>query len=113
MSPFSKVEMSPFVILKWKLQHERYGAGGAPTTHEPERAKQSGSNSTSQAQDAQTTSGSRAVVTISAASKTALQSLSERRSCGSDIQTARPAFQQSVIGKDNQQSTAIIARSLL
>ena len=32
MSPFSKVEMSPFVVLKWELQHERYGAGGAPTT---------------------------------------------------------------------------------
>ena len=35
MSPFSKLEMSPFVVLKWELQHERYGAGGAPTTHEP------------------------------------------------------------------------------
>jgi len=29
MSPFSKVEMSPFVVLKQKLQHGRYGAGGA------------------------------------------------------------------------------------
>ena len=32
MSPFSKVEMSPFVVLKQKLQHERFGAGGAPIT---------------------------------------------------------------------------------
>jgi hypothetical protein len=27
MSPFSKVEMSPFVIESQELQHERYGAG--------------------------------------------------------------------------------------
>src|ERR1044072_3062941 len=113
MSPFSKVEMSPFVLVKKHLQHERCGAGGVPTTDEPTRADAAGSNSTSQAQDAQTTSGSRAVVTISAANKTALQSLSERRRCGSDIQTAWPAFQQSLTGKDHQQSTAIVARSLL
>src|SRR6185436_3413104 len=113
MSPFSKVEMSPFVVLKWELQHERYGAGGVPTTNEPTRTDAAGSNSTSQAQDAQTTSGSGAVVTISAASKTALQSLSEHRSCGPDLQTARPAFQPSLTGEDNQQSTAIVARSLL
>src|SRR6185369_11712297 len=113
MSPFSKVEMSPFVVVKWELQHERYGAGGAPTTHEPTRTDAAGSNSTSQAQDAQTTSGRGAVVTISAANKTSLQSLSARRSGGSDIQTARSAFQQSLTGKDNQQSTALIARSLL
>ena len=34
---FLQVEMSPFVVLKRKLQHERYGAGGAPTTNEPTR----------------------------------------------------------------------------
>jgi hypothetical protein len=50
MSPFSKVEMSLFVVLKWELQHERYGAGGAPTTNEPTRTDAAGSNSTSQAQ---------------------------------------------------------------
>src|SRR6185295_1928184 len=38
MSPFSKVEMSPFVVVKSHLQHERCGAGGAPTTDEPTRA---------------------------------------------------------------------------
>jgi hypothetical protein len=29
MSPFSKVEMSPFLVLKLELQHERCGAGGS------------------------------------------------------------------------------------
>src|SRR6185369_13504629 len=113
MSPFSKVEMSPFVVLKWELQHERYGAGGAPTTHEPTRVDAAGSNSTSQAQDAQTTSSSGVVVALSAANKTSLQSLSASRSDGTAIQTARPAFQPSLTGKDNQQSPTIIACSLL
>jgi len=47
MSPFSKVEMSPFVVLKCKFQHERYGAGGALATHEPTRANEARSNPTS------------------------------------------------------------------
>ena len=34
MSPFSKVEMSPFVLVKKHLQHERCGAGGAPTVRQ-------------------------------------------------------------------------------
>src|SRR5215470_1885337 len=113
MSPFSKVEMSPFVLVKKQLQHERCGAGGAPTTDEPKRANAAGSNSRSQAQDAQTTSSSGVVIALSAANKTSLQSLSESRSCGPDIQTPRSAFQQSLTGKDNPQSTAIIAFSLL
>ena len=72
MSPFSKVEMSPFVILKWELQHERYGAGGAPTTNEPSRANEAGSNPTSKAQDTQTTASGGTVVTFRAASETAV-----------------------------------------
>ena len=113
MSPFSKVEMSPFVVLKLKLQHERYGAGGAPTTDEPERANQAGSYSTSKAKDSQTTTSGGVVVALSAANKTSLQSLSASRSDGTDIQTAWPAFEQSLTGKDNQQSPAIVACSLL
>jgi transposase len=44
---FSKVEMSPFVILKPEFQHERDGAGGAPTTNEPTRVDAAGSDSAS------------------------------------------------------------------
>src|ERR1700745_502475 len=112
MSPFSKVEMSPFVVLKCKLQHERYGAGGAPTTHEPTRANEAGSNSTSKAQDAQTTPGSGAVVDLSAAGEAAVQSLPSQWRCGPDFQTSRSALQQSFTGKDNQQSNAVITFSL-
>src|SRR5215204_5112109 len=108
MSPFSKVEMSPFVLLKKHLQHERCGAGGAPTTDEPKRANAAGSNSTSQVQDAQTTASGGAVVSLSASGKTVMQSLPESRSCGTDFETTRPACQQSLTGKDNQQSTAVI-----
>jgi hypothetical protein len=72
MSPFSKVEMSPFVVLKKKLQDERYGTGGAPTTDEPKRANAAGSNPTSQAEDAQTTASSGVVVTFNASGETAL-----------------------------------------
>ena len=68
--------MSPFVILKLKLQHERYGAGGAPTTNEPTRANEAGSNPTGKAQDAQTTPGGGTVVNLGAAGETAVQSLS-------------------------------------
>ena len=109
MSPFSKVEMSPFVILKWELQHERYGAGGAPTTNEPERAKPAGSNSTSQTKDAQTTASGGVVVTVSASGKATVQSLPGPRRRGADLQTTRPAFQQPLTGKDNQQSAAVAA----
>src|SRR4029079_16627715 len=101
MSPFSKVEMSPFVILKLELQHERYGAGGAPTTNEPTRANAAGSNSTSKAQDAQTTPGGGGVVTFGASGEAAVQSLPARRSCGTDFETTRSACQQSLTGKDN------------
>ena len=62
----------PFVILKVKLQHERYGAGGAPTTDEPTRANAAGSNPTSKAQDAQTTASGGAVVTLNASGETAV-----------------------------------------
>src|SRR5215216_3303181 len=108
MSPFSKVEMSPFVVVKKQLQHERCGAGGAPTTDEPKRANAAGSNPTSQAQDAQTTTSGGVVVTVSASGETALQSLPESRSCGTDFETPRPAWQQSHSRKNNQQSTAAI-----
>src|SRR4029079_11813715 len=97
MSPFSKVEMSPFVVLKLKLQHERYGAGGAPTTNEPERAKQAGSYSTSQTKDIKTTPGGRVVVALSASGETAMQSLPSQWSCGPDFQTAWPALKQSTL----------------
>ena len=72
MSPFSKGETSPFVVLKWELQHERYGAGGAPTTNEPKRANKTGSNPARKAQDAQTTTSSGAVVALGAAGKTSV-----------------------------------------
>src|SRR5215207_2681263 len=108
MSPFSKVEMSPFVVVKKHLQHERCGAGGSPTTDEPTRVNAAGSNPTSKAQDAQTTSSSRAVVTVSASGKTSLQSLPEHRNCGTDFETTRPTCEQSLTGKDHQQSAAVI-----
>src|SRR5687768_7847035 len=95
MSPFSKVEMSPFVVLKLKLQHERYGAGGAPTTHEPTRTHEIGSNPTSKAQDTQTTASGGAVVSFSATGETAVQSLPGQRRCRPNIQTAWAAVQQS------------------
>ncbi len=72
MSPFSKVEMSPFVLVKSHLEHERCGAGGAPTTDEPTRANTTGSNPTSKVQDAQTTSGGGVVVTFNASGETAV-----------------------------------------
>ena len=64
--------MSPFVVLKWKLQHERYGAGGSLTTDEPKRANAAGSNPTSEAQDTQTTASGGAVVTFRASGETAV-----------------------------------------
>jgi len=72
MSPFSKVEMSPFVVLKWELQHERCGAGGAPTTDGSTRANATGNNPTSEAQDTQTTASGGAVVTFRASGETAV-----------------------------------------
>src|SRR5215213_917643 len=113
MSPFSKVEMSPFVVVKKHLQHERCGAGGSPTTDEPKRANTTGSHPTSKAQDAQTKTGGGAVVNFSASGETALQSLPDQWRHGPGFQATWPAFQQSLTGKDNQQSTAIVARSLL
>ena len=70
MSPFSKVEMSPFVVVKKHLQHERCAAGGSLTTDEPTRANAAGSNPTSKAQDAQTTASGGVVVTVSASGET-------------------------------------------
>src|ERR1041385_3943855 len=99
MSPFSKVEMSPFVVVKKHLQHERCGAGGAPTTDEPKRANAAGSNPTSKAEDAQTTASGGAVISLRASGKAALQSLSARGSRGFDIETTRSTFKQSFIGK--------------
>src|SRR6185369_17900852 len=95
MSPFSKVEMSPFVVLKWELQHERCGAGGAPTTNEPERAKQAGSYSTSQTKDIKTTASGRAVIDLGASGKATMQSLPGRRRRGADFQTTRSVLKQS------------------
>src|SRR6185437_11799619 len=109
MSPFSKDEMSPFVVVKKHLQHERCGAGGAPTTDEPKRANAVRSNPTSKAQDAQTTASGGVVVTVSASGKATVQSLPGPRRRGADLQTTRPAFQQPLTGKDNQQSAAVAA----
>src|ERR1051325_1859141 len=88
MSPFSKVEMSPFVVLKLKLQHERYGAGGAPTTNEPTRANQARSNPTSKAEVTQTTASGGAVVSLGAAGETTMPGLPGQWCCGADFQTA-------------------------
>ena len=74
MSPFSKVEMSPFVLVKKHLEHERCGAGGAPTTDEPTRANAAGSNPTSKAQVGHTKRGGRAVVNFGASVETPLDS---------------------------------------
>src|SRR5690349_4134897 len=109
MSPFSKVEMSPFVVLKQKLQHERYGAGGAPTTNEPTRANEAGSNPTSKAQDAQTTAGGRAVVALGASGKATVQSLPGPGRRGAGFQTTRSVLKQSSPRENNQQSAAVIA----
>src|SRR5438045_1192893 len=112
MSPFSKVEVSPFVVVKKDLQHERCGAGGSPTTDEPKRANAAGSNPTSKAQDTQTTTSGGAVVSLSASGETAVQSLPGEWSCGPDFQTTWAAFQQSSPGENNQQSAAVVAVAL-
>src|SRR5262247_335934 len=112
MSPFSKVEMSPFVVLKWELQHERCGAGGSPTTDEPTRANAAGNNPTSKAQDAQTTASGGAVVTLNASGETAVQSLSGKWRRGADLQTTWPAFKQSSLRENHQPGAAVIARAL-
>src|SRR6185503_17621987 len=112
MSPFSKVEMSPFVILKLELQHERCGAGGAPTTNEPERANAAGSYSTSQTKDPQTTPGGRAVVDFSAAGETVVQNISGQWSRGPGFQTTRPVLKQSSARENHQQGPAVTAVAL-
>jgi hypothetical protein len=76
MSPFSKVEMSPFVLEKKDLEHERCGAGGAPTTNEPKRSDTAGSDSASEAEDAKTTSGSGAIVALGTPGKALVQGIS-------------------------------------
>src|SRR5829696_5383528 len=112
MSPFSKVEMSPFVVVKSHLQHERCGAGGSPTTDEPKRANATGSNPTSKAKNAQTTASGRAVVSLSASSEAALQSLPGQWRRGADIQTTRSVLKQSSTREDNQASAPVVAFSL-
>src|SRR5215510_8061693 len=112
MSPFSKVEMSPFVLVKKQLQHERCGAGGAPTTDEPKRANAAGSHPTSKTQDTQTTPGSGVVICLGASGEAPVQSLPGQWSRGPDFQTAWSTLQQSLTGKDNQQSNAVITGSL-
>src|SRR5829696_8021811 len=107
MSPFSKVEMSPFVLVKKHLQHERCGAGGSPTTNESKRANAAGSNPTSQAQDAQTTTSGGTVVSLSASGKTVVQSLPGQWRCGADFQTTRPVFQQSPARENHQPGAAV------
>src|SRR5690348_15023035 len=102
MSPFSKVEMSPFVVLKCKLQHERYGAGGALTTNEPTRANAARSNSTSKAQDTQTTASGGAVVDLRATGEAAVQSLPGQWRCRPDFQTAWSALKQSSFRANHQ-----------
>src|SRR4029078_2573856 len=108
MSPFSKVEMSPLVVLKWKLQHERYGAGGAPTTNERTRANAAGTNPTSKAQGTQTTASGRTIVNLSASGETPVQSLQRQWSCRPHFQTAWPPLQQSSARGNQQQSKAVI-----
>src|ERR1051325_11213664 len=112
MSPFSKVEMSPFVVVKKHLQNERCGAGGAPTTEEPTRADAAGSNPTSSAKNAETTPGVGTIGNLRAAGETAVQSLPRRGSRGPDFETTQSALEQSLTGKDNQQSKAVITFSL-
>src|ERR687896_708397 len=112
MSPFSKVEMSPFVVLEWKLQHERCGAGGAPSTNEPERAKPAGSYSKSKTKDPQTTTGGGAAVNLRTSGKTTVQSISGQWRGWANFQTTRSALEQSSAGENNQQSTAVVAVAL-
>ena len=50
MSPFSKVEMSPFVIVKRELQHKGDGKSDV-TSDEPRRVEPSGSHPTGQEKD--------------------------------------------------------------
>src|ERR1051326_5300228 len=112
MSPFSKVEMSPFVGVKKHLQHERCGAGGAPTTDEPTRADAAGAKPTSEAKDTKTTPGGGTIGNPRAAGETAVQSFPRRGSRGPDFETTQSALEQSLTGKDNQQSKAVITFSL-
>src|SRR5215204_7309350 len=109
MSPFSKVEMSPFVVVKSHLQHERCGAGEAPTTDEPTRTDAAGSNPTSKAQDAQTTASSRTVNNLSASGEAFVQSSPSQWRCGADFKTARPALKQPPPRENNQPGAAVVA----
>ena len=104
--------MSPFVVLKQKLQHERYGAGGAPTTNESTRAKQAGSYSTSKTKDPQTTTGGGTAVSFNTTGETTVQSLPSQWRRGSDIQTTWPALKQSPARENYQQSAAVVAVAL-
>ena len=66
--------MSPFVILKRKLQEERDGVGGAPTTDEPTRVDAIGSDSASLEQALAAEPGGGALVHFSAPGEASLQS---------------------------------------
>src|SRR5258705_13791627 len=112
MSPFSKVEMSPFVLLQRDLGHERYGAGGSPTTNESNRANAAGSNPTSKAKNITTTASSGVVVAHSAPGKAFVSELPGRRSRGTNLPTAWSTFKQSAVGEKEKESAAVVAHSL-
>src|SRR5258705_13486068 len=99
MSPFSKVEMSPFVLLQRDLGHERYGAGGSPTTNEPNGANAAGSNTTSKAKDITTTGSSGVVISLSAPGKAFVSELPGWGSGGTNLPTTWSAFKQSAAGE--------------
>ena len=58
MSPFSQVEMSPFVLVKQELQHKGDGESDV-TSDERKRAESFGDSATGQAQELETTGSSR------------------------------------------------------
>src|SRR5918995_3218877 len=95
MSPFSKVEMSPFVIVKQQLPHERDRESEPTTSDEQTGANPPGSNPTSEAKDVATTTSRRAIVAVSASGKAVVQSLPGIWSRGVDFKAARSSFKQS------------------
>ena len=104
--------MSPFVILKRKLQHERYGTGGAPTTNEPTRANAAGSNPTSQTEDTEATAGSRAFVDLGAAGEAVVQGLPGQWGDRPGFKTTWSTLKQSAARENHQQGAAVVAYAL-
>lgn len=94
MSPFSKVEMSPFVIVKIELQDKGDGKSDV-TSHERTGIESGGGSATGQAKELETTGSSRTVGSDSAANKALVQSLSGRRCGGTDFPATGPTFKQS------------------